>query len=120
MLSPLNPISLSETTIHPASKINGEASLPARDDELRKSARDFEATFIAQMLTFSGLDKSLMSGGGEEVAAFTSFFIESLSEKIADNGGLGLADNFYERLVKLSQQVAEPIGDNNRDKFSKL
>ncbi len=78
-------------------------SEPEKEAGLRKSAQEFEAAFIGQMLTFSGLDKALMSGGGEDVSAFTSFYIESFSEQIAEKGGFGLAESFYDRLSKIDQ-----------------
>ena len=53
-------------------------------DAIRKSAQDFEAAFLTQMLTFSGLGKALTAGGGEDMAAFTGFYIESLAEKITE------------------------------------
>ena len=74
-----------------------------KESELRKAAQDFEASYIAQMLTFSGLDKALTSGGGEEVSAFTSFYIESFADQIAEKGGFGLAESFYQRLLKFDQ-----------------
>ena len=46
-------------------------------EAMRQAARDFEASYIAQMLTFSGLDKALTTGGGEDMSAFTSFYIQS-------------------------------------------
>ena len=71
-------------------------------DEIRNAAEAFEASFIAQMLAFSGLDKALTTGGGEDMSAFSSFYIESLAADITENGGFGLADMFYDRLVALS------------------
>lgn len=74
-----------------------------RDAELRQSATDFETAFIAQMLKFSGLTEALTSGGGEDVAAFTDFYIESFAEEIVESGGFGLADRFYEKLKQQAQ-----------------
>jgi|GEM_PF-5562843 len=120
MFSPLNSTVTSASSSTGASFDSDKTSQTHHDEQLRKSARDFEATFIAQMLTFSGLDKSLTSGGGEEVAAFTSFFIESLADQIADNGGFGLAENFYNRLLKMSGHITDSTGGNVGDEFGKL
>lgn len=68
------------------------------DAELKDAAKAFEAAFIGQMLTFSGLGKSLVSGEGEMASAFTGFFIEALAEDLADTGAFGLAEQFYEKL----------------------
>lgn len=66
---------------------------------IRAAAEDFEAAFLTQMLTFSGLGKALTTGGGEAVSAFTGFYIESFAEQMTQAGGLGLADHFYADLV---------------------
>lgn len=71
-----------------------------RIEAVQQSAQDFEATFIAQMLTFSGLDKALTLGGGSEMGPFASFYIEALAEDMAQQGGLGLAADFYDTLIK--------------------
>ncbi len=69
------------------------------DPELRQAAEDFEAAFISQMLKFSGLAEALTKGGGEDVAAFTDFYIENYAEKIVESGGFGLANKFYDKLA---------------------
>lgn len=68
------------------------------DDKLRQAAEDFETAFIAQMLKFSGLADALTTGGGEDVAAFTDFYIEQFAEDITESGGFGLAEKFYAKL----------------------
>ncbi len=109
MLSPTNtlmPFDIAQLAQTDAPLVDTEA--------MRKAAQDFEASYIAQMLTFSGLDKALMAGGGEDVSAFTSFYIQSFAEQIADNGGFGLAEKFYDRMVKLSgANPATDLGDAN-------
>jgi len=65
--------------------------LPEPDAAL-KSAREFEAAFIAQMLQFSGLADALTSGGGKSVESFTQFYLEELAKDITNNGGFGIAE----------------------------
>lgn len=72
--------------------------VPDKSALIEKSAHEFEAAFISQMLTFSGLADALTLGGGEDMSAFASFYIESLSTKISEGGGFGLAEKFYESL----------------------
>ena len=84
----------------------------ARDAELRKSAQDFEAAFIGQMLKFSGLGDALVKGGGEDVAAFTDFYIEKFAEELSENGGLGLQEKFYQKL-KLQNAATDQAGRLN-------
>ena len=93
---------------------------PLDEEGMKKAAQEFEASYIAQMLTFSGLDKALMAGGGDDMAAFTSFYIQSFAEDIAENGGFGLAEKFYDRMVKISgADSAAELGGENVD-FGKL
>jgi len=74
------------------SKISGE------DPAIRAAAEDFEAAFISQMLKFSGLGKALTTGGGEDVAAFTDFYIQNYAEKIVESGN-------FERAYTIKSQI---------------
>lgn len=67
---------------------------------LKAVAKDFEAAFIAQMLTHSGLAESLTSGEGKMASAFGSFYVEQLAERMADQGGIGMADSIYKQLER--------------------
>jgi flagellar protein FlgJ len=69
-------------------------------DALKAVAKDFETAFIAQMLTHSGLAESLTSGEGKMAAAFGSFYVEQLAERMADQGGIGMADSIYKQLER--------------------
>lgn len=91
---------------------NNVSTDTAREAELRESAKDFEAAFIGQMLKFSGLGEALVKGGGEDVAAFTDFYIEKFAEELSENGGLGLQDKFYQKL-KLQSGEIDPGGKLN-------
>jgi len=85
--------------------VNPVSTETPNEAELREAAENFETAFIAQMLKFSGLTEALTSGGGEGVAAFTDFYIESFAEDIVEGGGFGLADKFYEKLKLQTQDV---------------
>jgi len=89
----------------------------AADTAIRAAAHDFEAAFLTQMLTFSGLGDALTLGGGEASSAFAGFYIESLAEKMTEAGGLGLADRFYVELQQLSNSKNE---ENVNDDLGKL
>ena len=112
MLSELSTVSSLEV-----SGQSPQASSDIETDIMRQAAQDFEASYIAQMLTFSGLGKALTTGGGEDMSAFTSFYIESFAEKIAESGGFGLAEKFYDRMIKVSD-IAR--GDNVEDLYVDL
>jgi Rod binding domain-containing protein len=75
------------------------------DAALREVAQDFEAAFIAQMLTHSGLSEALTSGEGSMASAFGTFYVEQLAEQMTESGGIGMAEKIYSRL----KQYGEPV-----------
>ncbi|PHS37759.1 MAG: hypothetical protein COA91_09360 [Robiginitomaculum sp.] len=88
ILAPLGPLGLNGTG-KPNSLHQPELD---RQDDIQKTAREFETAFIAQMLQFSGLAKALTTGGGKSVESFTQFYLEELAKDITNNGGFGIAD----------------------------
>lgn len=74
---------------------------PSRRDSLRRSAEAFEAAFLAEMLRHTGLGRmpETFNGGAGE-AAFSGTLIQEYAKQIADQGGLGLADQIYRSLVE--------------------
>ena len=110
------PVSL----VDPKSEIEQANRVGPDDAALRQAAQDFEATYIAQMLTFSGLDKALTAGGGDDMSAFTSFYIQSFAENIAENGGFGLADSFYDQMKLMSGGTLDIFEDTENVDFGKL
>lgn len=103
--------SLTDQPLTGVSNIENANEIAKEDPTLRKAAEEFEAAFIGQMLKFSGFAEALTKGGGEDVAAFTDFYIESFAEKIVDQGGFGLADSFYDKLAAQANQAKEGILD---------
>ncbi|WP_298915639.1 rod-binding protein [uncultured Algimonas sp.] len=81
-----------------------QAAQASADGALRAVAEDFEAAFIAQMLTHSGLAESMTSGEGKMAEAFGSFYVEQLAERLTNAGGFGMADSIYRQL----ERYAEP------------
>ncbi|MCB2128861.1 MAG: rod-binding protein [Rhodobacteraceae bacterium] len=74
---------------------------PQSDDALRQVAVDLEATFLAEMLKSAGLGeaRSEMGGGvGEE--QFSSFLRSEQAKLMAQQGGVGLAENIFEALKR--------------------
>ncbi len=68
------------------------------EQKLQSAAKDFEATFIAQMLTYAGFGKSLSSEAGFGGEAFSSLLIEQYAKQISERGGFGLSDTIYQQL----------------------
>lgn len=67
-----------------------------RDIALKAQAKDFEASFMAEMLAHAGLGKSdtSFSGGiGEE--QFSSFLRQEQARLLVEKGGIGLAEKLF-------------------------
>ncbi len=79
---------------------SAEPTAKIPDPELMKAAQEFEAAYITQMLSFSGLGDALIKNGGGDMEAFTSFYLEALAADITEKGGFGLAEIFYDDLLK--------------------
>lgn len=76
----------------------GAAEPNAREQKLRATAQEFEATFIAQMLTYAGFAKSLSSDAGFGGEAFSSILTEQYARQISARGGFGLSETIYQQL----------------------
>ncbi len=63
-----------------------------RHPHIQRAAEALEASFLAEMLKFSGLGEQTNSfSGSAGEAQFASFHREALAQAIARRGGLGLA-----------------------------
>jgi Rod binding domain-containing protein len=68
---------------------------------LMQKSQELEAAFLAEMLSFSGLGKaegSFAGGIGEE--QFASFLREEQAKLMVAKGGIGLAEQIFESLVR--------------------
>jgi peptidoglycan hydrolase FlgJ len=69
-----------------------------RTEALRKTAREFEAAFIGEMLAYAGFEKALSGDSGFGGETFSRMLVDSYAQSIADAGGFGLADKIYNQL----------------------
>jgi peptidoglycan hydrolase FlgJ len=80
------------------------ASKPASTEAaLRQKSVELEATFLAEMLQFAGLDAKgdgFDGGIGEE--QFSSFLRQEQATLMAERGGIGLAESLFKALVDRS------------------
>ena len=68
---------------------------------LRDAAVKLEAHFLAEMLKAAGLHESRSAfGGGSGEEQFASFLRQAQADEIARAGGIGLAQSFYEAMVR--------------------
>ena len=87
--------------------INAPPALtPTRDTaDLRKSAmkataEEFEAVFLAEMLSHTSLAKTSDSfGGGAGEDAFKSLMTRQWANQLAERGGIGLAETIYQSML---------------------
>ncbi|NWH08242.1 MAG: rod-binding protein [Alphaproteobacteria bacterium] len=75
------------------------------EDAARAAAKDFEAVFISQMLEqmFSGIKTDGPFGGGSGEGIFRSLMLQEYGRTIADNGGIGIADNVMSELMRMQE-----------------
>jgi murein DD-endopeptidase MepM/ murein hydrolase activator NlpD len=101
-----------ETFISPSSRLENRLKTAQRSDgvdqknELKKSAQDFEAIFIAQMLKVmrETIEESgLMDGEGYGKAIYTDMFDQEIALNMARQGTFGIADSLYENLSTLDK-----------------
>lgn len=68
---------------------------------LKQKSQELEAAFLAEMLSFAGLGEteSSFSGGiGEE--QFSSFLRQEQAKLMVQHGGIGLAEQIFQSLVR--------------------
>jgi Rod binding domain-containing protein len=101
-MSDLSAPAVSPSLLRPVSL----AALPGRDataEKVRKTAEDFEASFIAALLqpVFDALPTDGAFGGGQGEAAFRSFMVEAMAKQTARAGGVGLADTVQREMLRM-------------------
>ena len=86
-----------------------DAKLPAPDitAKLRKSAEDFTAVALDELLKpmFDGADDSDGPfGGGAAERTFKPMMITEVAKQMARSGGLGIAEPVYQQMLRLQEQ----------------
>jgi peptidoglycan hydrolase FlgJ len=89
------------------------ATTPAPDAKAEKSAREFEAMAIGQLLQpmFATVDSShSLFGGGSAEETWKPFLVNEIAKKIAANGGLGLARPVLAEMLRMQEaHTTDPI-----------
>jgi Rod binding domain-containing protein len=66
---------------------------------MRRAAAEFEATFLAEMLTAAGLGRTLEGfGGGAGEERFASFLVREQARAMTAAGGIGLSEAIFEAM----------------------
>lgn len=77
---------------------NAGKAAAEKDAELRQTAQEFEAVFIAEMLSHAGFEKAIAQDTGLGGEAFSRMLVETYADQLSKKGGFGLADQIYRQL----------------------
>lgn len=83
---------------------------PEQQAKTRDAAAKFEAMAINQLLApmFDTVDTSGgLFGGGEAEQAWRPMLISEIAKKIAQAGGLGLAEPVYQQMLRMQETQGE-------------
>ncbi len=87
-MQPLSPLTANQL----AAPSTGEAGKPAQVELSEDAKLRFEKLLWAELLTHTGLEKSMTLGGGEGASMFSRYFVEAIAEDLAEQQPLGLLD----------------------------
>jgi flagellar protein FlgJ len=81
----------------------GSADTAKTRTAIAKTARDFEASFLSNMLgqMFEGIDTSGPFGGGEGEAMFRSVMMDAFGKQMTKSGGIGVASAVQREMLKM-------------------
>ncbi len=86
--------------------LSGPKPFAAAAHDIDAAARDFEAVFIGQMFEqlFADVKTDGPMGGGSGERIFRSLMIQEVGRQMANQGGMGLADNVKRELLALQER----------------
>lgn len=97
-------VSLSAATTTP--DVASRTLSPAQIEKTRKSAQDFEAMAIAQLLApmFQTVDTSHgLFGGGKGEEMWKPMMINEMGKMLAKSGGIGIADAVFKEMLRMQE-----------------
>lgn len=73
------------------------------------ASADFEAMFIAQMLKpiFESIEVNPIFGGGKGEEVFSGFLIEEYGKSLSRAGGIGIADNVKQEMLRIQEMAMQ-------------
>ena len=94
---------LSPTPTAPA--VSGGTLGAAAMDRIKKTAQDFEASFLSEMYKpmFEGLSTDGPFGGGEAEGTWRSFLIDAMAKQTVKAGGVGLSNVVMSEMIKMQE-----------------
>jgi flagellar protein FlgJ len=77
----------------------------ARRAQIKKTAEDFETSFLSEMLKpmFQGLSTDGPFGGGEAEGTWRSFMIDAMAKQTVKAGGIGLTSTVMSEMLKMQE-----------------
>lgn len=87
------------TSALPQVRANGDSRA------LDRTAKDFEAVFLSQMLSqmWSGVEVDPTFGGGHAEEVWRGMMVEEYGKMIASSGGVGIADGMKLQLLQMQE-----------------
>ncbi len=84
---------------------NPLAKRPATEAQMDKTAQDFEAMVLSQMLQpmFEGTETEAPFGGGHAEKMWRSVMIDEMAKEISRGGGIGIADTVKREMLKMQE-----------------
>ena len=94
------------------------ATADAQSEAMKRTAKDFEAVFLNQMLApmFEGLDTNGLGGGGVGEEMFRPMLIDTYAKAIAQRGGVGIADHIVAEFNRMQAQAAAGPVETSSDR----
>lgn len=92
-------------TVQTASPVAASPIPDAVSARIRKTAEDFEVSFMSQMLKpmFEGLSTEAPFGGGDAEATWRGFLIDAMAKQVVKAGGVGVTDVVMSEMLKMQE-----------------
>ncbi len=97
-----NPSLIQNTTSENLNPLN-HAIDQETTQRIENTAKEFEALVLSQLLApiFATVKQSELTGGGAHTESFQALLTEEYAKSISDRGGLGIADQVKDSMLKL-------------------
>ena len=89
-----------------SAEIKAKTEAIAGNQAARNAAEEFEAIFLATMFEsmFSGIKTDGPFGGGHGEQVYRSMLNQEYAASIAKSGGVGIADDLFNEMIKTQEQ----------------
>lgn len=78
-------------------------------EEAQKTSEDFEAFFLSKTFStmFETVSTDTMFGGGNAEKIYRSLLVDEYGKAIAKNGGIGVAGNVMDTIIKIQENMSK-------------